>query len=218
MCCFRRPPRQRRGFALMELLTVLALMAVLAGLLFPALSAARERARQATCTSNLRQIGLAARMYMDDYGDRPHWFQGLVETGYLRSPAVLLCPDDPIRGFGSLWANMFRPPQVAPETAPRSYYSAFEADWSDWEWRELLRAGGASGIAACPLHGDRRSVDTWGPLRYEGLVLRLQLDGAVVRRQIIWERSPGGITTANPWRYLSDAPVPPQLQATEVQP
>lgn len=193
----------------------MALIAILAGLLLPALAGARERARQATCTSNMHQIGLAIRMYLDDYGDRPLRFQGLVDAGYVRSPAVLLCPDDPIGGWGSLQAETARPPQVPPETIRYSYVSPFEADWPDWEWLPLRR--GSAGVAACPLHGDRL-FDWWNALRYEGLVFRLQLDGAVVRRHIIWERSPDGITTANPWRYFSDDPVPGPPKPTGVQP
>jgi prepilin-type N-terminal cleavage/methylation domain-containing protein/prepilin-type processing-associated H-X9-DG protein len=59
--------RARRGFTLIELLVVIAIIAVLAGLLFPVFSQARERARQAQCASNLRQISLATDLYAADY-------------------------------------------------------------------------------------------------------------------------------------------------------
>src|SRR5437667_4099160 len=58
--------RSRRAFTLIELLVVTAVIAVLARLLLPALGNAKERGRRAACLSNLRQVALAARLYMDD--------------------------------------------------------------------------------------------------------------------------------------------------------
>ncbi len=61
--------RQRiHGFTLVELLVVMAILAILAGLLLPALVRARASGRQSNCMGNLRQIATAARLYMDDYG------------------------------------------------------------------------------------------------------------------------------------------------------
>ena len=61
---------RRRGFTLIELLVVIAIIAILAAILFPVFAKAREKARQTSCTSNLKQLGLAAVMYAQDYDER----------------------------------------------------------------------------------------------------------------------------------------------------
>jgi prepilin-type N-terminal cleavage/methylation domain-containing protein len=59
----------RRGFTLVELLVVIAIIAILAALLLPALSRAHGKGRETACFNNLKQIGLAIRLYADDFGD-----------------------------------------------------------------------------------------------------------------------------------------------------
>jgi prepilin-type N-terminal cleavage/methylation domain-containing protein/prepilin-type processing-associated H-X9-DG protein len=60
---------QKRGFTLIELLVVIAIIAILAAILFPVFAKAREKARQSTCTNNLRQIVNATLMYSQDYDE-----------------------------------------------------------------------------------------------------------------------------------------------------
>jgi prepilin-type N-terminal cleavage/methylation domain-containing protein len=60
----------RRGFTLIELLVVIAIIAILAAILFPVFAKAREKARQSSCLSNIKQIGLAALAYVQDYDER----------------------------------------------------------------------------------------------------------------------------------------------------
>jgi len=64
--------RCSRGFTLIELLVVIAIIAILAAILFPVFARAREKARQASCQSNLKQIALAELMYVSDYDSRSH--------------------------------------------------------------------------------------------------------------------------------------------------
>lgn len=60
----------KRGFTLIELLVVIAIIAILAAILFPVFARARENARRSTCTSNLKQIGIAYSQYLQDSDNR----------------------------------------------------------------------------------------------------------------------------------------------------
>ncbi len=101
------------GFTLIELLVVIAIIAILAAILFPVFARAREKARQANCTSNLKQIGLAVEMYAQDhdgllplanqypaepppddgYHQGPPGIQHVVEP-YTKNQQIFKCPSD----------------------------------------------------------------------------------------------------------------------------
>jgi prepilin-type N-terminal cleavage/methylation domain-containing protein len=66
----KRAGQSVRAFTLIELLVVIAIIAVLAAILFPVFAQAREKARQASCSSNLRQVGMALAMYVQDHDER----------------------------------------------------------------------------------------------------------------------------------------------------
>ncbi|OIO91395.1 MAG: hypothetical protein AUJ92_16615 [Armatimonadetes bacterium CG2_30_59_28] len=65
----------KKGFTLIELLVVIAIIAILAAILFPVFAKAREKARQTSCLSNIKQLGLGAMMYVQDFDETyfPRW-------------------------------------------------------------------------------------------------------------------------------------------------
>ncbi len=137
---------QRRGFTLIELLVVIAIIAILAAILFPVFARAREKARQTTCLSNVKQLCLGMLMYAQDYDERlPFYPYGddpwlytwpITIQAYVKNEQVLNCPSN-------------------PHTSNLSYHGVVYAGWPDYAlsnyWHRSSRSLAQSQYAASHL-------------------------------------------------------------------
>ena len=137
-----RNSTRRNGFTLIELLVVIAIIAILAAILFPVFARAREKARQASCQSNLKQLALAVMMYAQDYDEtmplayymdwstywdtKVDWSGNVIGDGlltpYTKNGQIAACPsvkgitaDRPYSGYG--YNTTFIGPNPAPLAA-----------------------------------------------------------------------------------------------------
>jgi len=118
----------KRGFTLIELLVVIAIIAILAAILFPVFAKVREKARQTSCLSNEKQLGLAFAQYYEDYDEK--WPSGAIggvaattpQDGcgwvgtiypYVKSTGLLKCPDDSTTGFTTAGGVQYVPVSYA---------------------------------------------------------------------------------------------------------
>ena len=121
----RSAPAKRVGFTLIELLVAIAIIAILAALLFPVFAKSREKARQAACASNLKQLSLAFLMYAQDYDETifPQGGANLRYDGYIypyeKTLSVYYCPD-----FSAQTANTNGIPDVMGVAPGQGYISS----------------------------------------------------------------------------------------------
>lgn len=140
--------RSTAAFTLIELLVVIAIIAILAAILFPVFAQAREKARQTSCLSNLKQIGLGTMMYVQDYDETypMNIYLGFEPTPcvhisqvaimpYIKNMGVYTCPSDPHPfDFPKGMAAITMPPvcKASPNITKVSYVPNFSLiDWGN---------------------------------------------------------------------------------------
>lgn len=182
--------KRTSGLTLIELLVVMAILAVLAALIYPTIMSSRRRADDAVCISNLRQIGQAFSMYLEDYRDRPPRLDHLAPA-YVSSPELFICPADPYVERGGwawdIWGKEYTPFEAQPFPVSFLYPWYRNPDLRRWEWT-WAQARSDAGYACCVVHGEPVTHPRWEPQRlgglaipYEGLVHRLGFDGRVFK-------------------------------------
>jgi prepilin-type N-terminal cleavage/methylation domain-containing protein/prepilin-type processing-associated H-X9-DG protein len=122
---------RRKGFTLIELLVVIAIIAILAAILFPVFARAREKARQASCQSNIKQLELGLLMYTQDYDEMVGYnYQYMPQPGatqlawwwdqvqpYVKNDQIVRCPS-------AYWTYTYLRPTGRPNPASASYARA----------------------------------------------------------------------------------------------
>jgi prepilin-type N-terminal cleavage/methylation domain-containing protein/prepilin-type processing-associated H-X9-DG protein len=175
---------KHKAFTLIELLVVIAIIAILAAILFPVFAQAREKARQTSCLSNMKQLGLALQMFAQDHDEYlpkawfndepdtscpqcwgykdPMWGWDYVLLPYVKNKQIYQCPSDsesyPRGLWNDGWSNL--PDKPDADNIPGSYRINI-SDYPNGPWNALKLAALEKPAEAIQIVESVPGVNNW---------------------------------------------------------
>jgi len=217
-------PSCRTAVTLTELLIVVAIIGLLAAILFPVFRHAKRESQKADGIAKARQIVVGLQLYREDYGDwPPRELWEAVETRHLAAD-VLYIPGDPRpEGLGHWVTHCFRIPTRVPEGQRISFEDAFAWQSGRQVYLEELKAGGETNPALVVYRG----LNSWGDrvsprcsssyTGYQGVIIRGRMDGSVTvdqfrlgDRELTWFCVRAMFTDIPPEEICKDIMPPPR--------